>query len=200
MSRKNHGLTKSQGDVLEFVTNSLKRQGFAPSLTEIATHFNCAKATAQYYVTTLTNKGYLRRGKYKTRALATNDRGVVAVAKLGRIAAGQPIEAIEAPETISVAKSLFKTPSSRYYALEVVGNSMVEDGISDGDVILVKHQFTANVGETVVAILDNGHATLKTYKLNKGKPFLQAQNPQYDDIHRPFVIQGVVAGLVKQRV
>ena len=201
MVMSNKSLTKSQKAVLNFIVSFIETRGFAPSLTEIAGHFNHTKATAQHYVAELEKRGYLRKGKHKTRALILNEQELASMPKLGFIAAGQPIEAIENPEMITVPQSLLKKSSGQHYALEVRGNSMIEDGIRDGDVILVRHQFHANENDTVVAIILEGEAaTLKTLKIKNGSAYLQPQNDEYKRIEQPFSIRGVVVGLMRQRI
>lgn len=198
MRNNTKSLTSTQKAVLDYIASFISNRGYPPSLTDIATNFNHTKATAQHYVAELEKKGYLRKGKHKTRALVVNDAEVISIPKLGFIAAGEPIEAIEEPEQITVPKSMVKTVS-QHYALEVRGNSMIEDGIRDGDVILVRNQFHANNNDTVVAILDDETATLKTLKTSENGTYLQPQNSNYEKITRPFTIRGVMVGLIRQK-
>ena len=172
MTDTNKPLTTTQRAVLDYIATFINQKGYPPSLSDIAENFGHTKATAQHYVAELEKKGYLRKGKHKTRALVVNESEVVPIPKLGFIAAGEPIEAIEDPETVTVSKSLLKGPG-QHYALEVRGDSMIEDGVRDGDLVLVRHQFHANNNDTVVAILDDESATLKTLKTNGVDAYLQ---------------------------
>lgn len=193
-----HRLTGHQEKVLSFILWQLDRTGFAPSLSEIAEEFGHGIPTAQHYVRELEKKGYIRRGMHKTRGILPDTDMVDSVPKLGLITAGEPIEPIEEPESVSVPKTMVSKPG-QYYALEVAGDSMVEDGIRSGDLILIKNQFTAKDGNTVVAIMnESGEATLKTFKQGARYPYLQPQNEKHNIITNPFTIRGIMVGLIRQ--
>lgn len=191
-------INKSQRRALDFIANFIENKGYPPSLSEIGDALGFTKATAQYYVQSLEKSGYLRKGKHKTRALVLPKESVAEVPKLGYIAAGDPIEPVESHEIVAVPTSLTKKPG-QYFALTVKGNSMVEDGIYDGDTIVARHQFDAENGSTVIAIMEDGGVTLKTLKKPlRNSPYLQPQNDSYGKITGYFSIQGVVAGIVRQ--
>ena len=97
MRNNTTSLTSTQKAVLDYIASFISNRGYPPSLTDIATNFSHTKATAQHYVAELEKKGYLRKGKHKTRALVVNESEVTSIPKLGYIAAGEPIEAIEEP-------------------------------------------------------------------------------------------------------
>jgi SOS regulatory protein LexA len=125
---------------------------------------------------------------------------MVKIPLLGTIAAGQPIEAIQDKEMIAVPKS--KIPrSAEVYALRVVGNSMVDENINDGDIILVRRQETAENGQKVVALIDNYEATLKKYYRERGHIRLQPANKNMEPIilrnGRDFAIQGIVLDVIR---
>jgi DNA modification methylase len=126
---------------------------------------------------------------------------MVQVPLLGRIAAGQPIEAIQDKETIAIPQSKLPLPASNYYALRVVGDSMVDENINNGDIVLVKEQATAENGQKVVALIDNQEATLKKYYKERGHIRLQPANKAFEPIivrgNRDFAIQGVVLDVIK---
>jgi len=191
-------LTPGQKKYLEFIFKFIELKGYSPSLKDIAGNFNKSLSTAQHFVDVLGKKGYLRKTKYKSRAILPVDESSVAVMKLGVITAGQPIEPIEHPEPVLVPKSMVSN-SGQFYALEVRGDSMADDGIWDKDIIVVKHQFTADENDTVVAVTEDG-ATLKRLKYNNGKPYLQARNPKYKPIYpkEKLEIRGKFVGLIRR--
>ena len=116
---------------------------------------------------------------------------------MGTIAAGEPIEAIEDPETITVAKKQLSS-SGRHFALRVRGNSMIEEGIFDGDVVLVREQPTAENGETVVAVIDQNEATLKRLYREKNRIRLQPANQSMPPLYPNEVeIRGKVISVIR---
>lgn len=191
-------INKSSQAVLDFIARFIDDKGYPPSLAEIGKALGFTKATAQYHVKVLEKDGYLRKGKHRTRALVLPKESISEIPRLGCIAAGNPIEAIEDPETITVPASLTQK-TGQYFALTVMGDSMVEDGIHDGDTIVARHQFDAENGSTVIAIMEDGGATLKTLKKPLGAlPYLQPHNDLHREIREPFIICGVVTGIVRQ--
>ncbi|PIS39163.1 MAG: hypothetical protein COT33_03510 [Candidatus Nealsonbacteria bacterium CG08_land_8_20_14_0_20_38_20] len=195
-------ITKKQKEVLDFVKIYLKDKGYAPSLEEIQRKFKLASvSTAHFYISKLKNAGYLEKLKNKARAISIPEKEpLVKIPLLGTIAAGQPIEAIENKETIAVPQN--KLPrSGEFYALRVVGNSMNDENIKDGDIILVKQQEVAENGQKVVALIDNCKATLKKFYKERGFIRLQPANKTYDPViikkDREFAIQGIVIDVIK---
>lgn len=196
-------ITKRQKEVLDFITKYQKAKGYAPSLEEISKKFKLASvSTAHFHVSRLRDLGYLAREENKPRSIDIIGREtMVKIPLLGTIAAGQPIEAIEDKEMIAVPKS--KIPkSSEVYALRVVGNSMVDENIHNGDVILVKHQATAENGQKVVALIDNYEATLKKYYRERGHIRLQPANKNMEPLifrnGRDIAIQGIVLDVIRE--
>jgi len=195
-------LTKRQKEVLDFVKKYSLKKGYAPSLEEIQKKFKLASvSTAHFHVSKLKESGYLDKIENKARAISiANDQPLVKIPLLGMIAAGQPIEAIQNNETIAVPKD--KLPrSAEIYALRVVGNSMIDENINDGDVILVKYQQTANNGQKVVALINNQEATLKKFYKEKDYIRLQPANKSIEPIiidkETPITIQGIVLDVIK---
>lgn len=195
-------LTKRQKEVLDFIKQYSLKKGYAPSLEEIQKKFKFASvSTAHFHVSKLKDSGYLDKIENKARAISiTNDQPLVKIPLLGMIAAGQPIEAIQNNETIAVPKD--KLPrSAEIYALRVVGNSMIDENINDGDVILVKYQQTANNGQKVVALINNQEATLKKFYKEKDYIRLQPANKSMEPIiidkETPITIQGIVLDVIK---
>lgn len=176
----NHSLTPKQKKILKFIINYTKKNDYSPSLEEIAKHFNLkAVSTVHQYIEALKNKGYLKKEENKPRSIKplNKDSKVIEIPLLGYISAGQPIEAIENPETIEISKQLLqKYSNDNIYALKVKGNSMIEEGIFDGDIVIIKKQNIAENGETVVAIINKNEATLKKIYKEKNRIRLQPAN------------------------
>src|SRR3989338_8647531 len=135
-------IKKKKKLVLDFIKLSQKRNGYAPSLEEIQRHFKLASvSTAHFHIKQLQKKGLLTKEEKQPRSIsAVREKTTIEVPLLGIIAAGQPIEAMEIPgNTISVPRNDLRS-SSQHYALRVRGDSMIEDGIFDGDLIVVRSQ------------------------------------------------------------
>jgi len=189
--------TPKQKKVLDFVNTFRLKNGYAPSLNEIANHFGKSISTAQHFVEELREKGHLLKEENVARGISSTSETVRQVFKLGYIATGSPIEPIENPEPIDVPISLLND-FGNYYALEVKGDSMIEDSIEDGDTILVRHQQTANDGDRVVAITENG-ATLKVLKFQSGKGYLEPRNKSLGNIYpKSLEIRGKFCGLIRK--
>jgi site-specific DNA-methyltransferase (adenine-specific) len=192
-------LTKRQKQVLDFIKNYKDKRDYAPSLEEIKKHLRLSSvSTAHYHVQALQNSGYLRKDENQPRALDVfAKQKLVQIPLLGRIAAGAPIEAIEDRESIAVPQDKIK-PYHEYFALKVIGKSMVEENIDDGDIVLIKRQTTANNGDRVVAILENNEATLKKFFKLKNKVKLEPANPDFSPIFATDIkIQGIVVDIIK---
>jgi len=165
-------LTDRQREILDFITRSITSRGYPPTLREIGTHFGIRSTNGvNDHLRALEKKGYLQREDLKSRALrpvtalgkpreAASE--VVDVPLLGRVAAGVPLLAVEnVNETVRVDR-FFIGQTREVFALRVKGDSMIEDGIFDGDYIFVRKQLNASKGETVVAMIE-GEATVKRY-------------------------------------
>lgn len=193
-------LTKKQKKVLDFITDYQKRNAYAPSLEEICKKFHLASvSTAHFYISALRDAGYLEKEKNKSRAIdAIKQERVARIPLVGTIAAGRPIEAIEVQnETISIARHDIQK-NGDYYALRVQGDSMKEDGIFNGDVVVIKKQPAAEDGQTVVAIIDDNEATLKKIYKEKGRFRLQPANQSMLPFFRKEVeIRGIVVKIIR---
>lgn len=165
-------LTDRQREILDFITRSISSRGYPPTLREIGTHFGIRSTNGvNDHLRALEKKGYLQREDLKSRALRPvtstgkpieANSEVVDVPLLGRVAAGVPLLAVEnVNETVRVDR-FFIGQTREVFALRVKGDSMIEDGIFDGDYIFVRKQLNANRGETVVAMIE-GEATVKRY-------------------------------------
>ena len=196
-------LTKRPKEVLDFIKTYVDKKGYAPSLEEIRRHFKFASvSTAHFHVSGLQEGGYLQKIENKARAISIPKRETfVKIPLLGTIAAGEPIEAIPKREFIAVPK--IKLPSSGdVYALRVIGNSMIDENINDGDIVLVKHQETAENGQKVVALIDNNEATLKKFYRERDQIRLQPANKSLEPIiirrDRDIKIQGIVVDIISE--
>lgn len=194
-------LTKRQKEILDFIEKFIKEHDYAPLLKEIRKHFHLnSVATIHEHIVGLREKGYLRKDDNQPRAIEPNDRrnGIVEIPLLGYIAAGEPIEAIESPETLEVQETML-AKSGKHFALKVKGDSMVNEGIFDGDTVIVREQTTAEDGETVVAIIDRENATLKKLYREKGSIRLQPANslllPIFVDPNE-FEVRGKVISII----
>jgi repressor LexA len=195
--------TPRQTQILTFVRDYTHKNGYSPTYDEIAEAFGISKVTVFEHLTILEERGLLRRDRYKARSLQLADQLQLPDEKpscirlLGRIAAGRPIEAIEDRQVVDLEQSF----SSRHevYALEVKGDSMIDDHIVEGDYVVVENRSTPLNGEIVVALLDDGEATLKRFYREKHRVRLEPANAAYEPIYATNPqIQGVVIGLIRR--
>ncbi len=203
------GLTQRQQEVLDFIRDAIQREGAGPSLREIAAHFGfkSMKAAADH-VTALRRKGVLAHRPRTARSLQVVSplralrQLVVDVPVYGAIPAGFPDERRQQPEgCISVdVESLGIRPTARTFALQVRGDSMIGRHIVDGDCVVLEHGKTPRPGDVVAALIDN-ESTLKTFIVDKGKPYLRAENPRYPKLipAEELVVQGVMVALLRSR-
>jgi repressor LexA len=195
-------LTRRQREILTFFETYRRQHGISPTLEEIAQSLGVNKVTVFGHVAELEKKGALVRSKRGiSRGLSPVEAEAPAAGRvqiLGRVAAGLPIEAIEAPEELDLQSLV--PPDREVYALRVKGNSMIEDSIRDGDLVLVENRKEAHNGEIVVAVLPEGDATLKRFYREKDGSFrLQPANSQMKPIlTREVEIRGVVLAVLRQ--
>ena len=196
-------LAPVQRQTLEFLRNFLADKGYAPSLKAIADFIGVKSAsTAHFHLERLEQKGFIRRGAEGMLELldrVTPELGPSAVPLVGVIAAGRPIEAIEQSTTIEIPPSMIDG-RGEVYCLEVSGNSMIDEHICDRDVVVIKKQDGAEDGQIVVALLDDGSATLKRYRrLKSGQVMLITAKPTMQQITVDEVtIQGRLIGVIRQ--
>src|SRR3989338_271413 len=199
-------LTPRQKQILDLIKKHTKKHGVAPSLAEIKNRLRISSVSnIHQHVEALQNKGYLNKQKIQPRGIKTpKSESLVRIPLLGTIAAGGPIHVFEEQkETIAVPKS--KLPSSSdVYALRVVGNSMADENINDGDVVLVRQQATAENGQKVVALIDNHEATLKKFYKEREHVRLQPANKNMEPLifrnGRDVSIQGIVLDVIREEV
>jgi len=198
-------LTRRQKEILDFLNRFIDRKGYAPTIEEIADHFSLSSlATVHKHLTNLQEKGVIRRAWNRSRALelVPSQMSVRAVELplLGRVAAGSPIEAVEASEKIFVPEDMVGRGET--YVLQVKGDSMIDEQIRDGDFVIVENRRSARDGEMVIALLDGDSVTLKKlYREGAGRVRLQPANarlkPLFVDQDR-LRIQGVVIGVLRK--
>ncbi|MFH1551930.1 MAG: transcriptional repressor LexA [bacterium] len=192
--------TKRQKEILDYIKKYKIKYHYAPSLEEIKKHLKLASvSTVHFHIKKLQNAGHLHKEQNQPRSISTiTDTETIEIPLLGTITAGQPIEAIEMPgETIPVIKNDIGK-FGQYYALRVEGNSMIDDGIFDGDIVVVREQKTAENGQTVIAIIDDNEATLKKIYQEKNRFRLQPANISLFPIYRKEVeIRGVVVKIIR---
>jgi repressor LexA len=214
-------LTAKQRELLLFIDNRLKESGISPSFDEMREALDLkSKSGVHRLISALEERGFIRRLPNRARALeivklpetkasatVTPIRPAVAapandtleIPLHGRIAAGTPIEALQGTESFAVPAALLGP--GEHYALEVAGDSMVEEGILDGDFALIRKIDTARDGEIVVALIDDEEATLKTFRREGRMIRLDPANSRYEPQRydeRRVKIQGRLAGLIRR--
>jgi repressor LexA len=192
-------LTKRQKEILDFIRTYRSEQGISPTQREIREKLRLSSfGTVQKHLKRLEEKGALKRDWNRSRGISPAAEVAGArVALLGLVAAGRPIEPFPVEETIEVPASLLG--KGEHFVLRVRGDSMVEDGIRDGDYVIVSRRANAQNGQTVVALV-RGEATLKRYYTEGSKVRLQPANAAMKPLTvegRDIVIQGVVTGLIR---
>jgi len=197
-------LSKRQIEILEFIKKEIRQKGYPPSVREIGDAVGLqSSSTVHGHLNALEQKGYIRRDPTKPRAIEVldsnselNEKSVVNVPILGKVTAGQPILAVENIEDyFPVPAEMVK--SDTVFMLRVQGDSMIEAGILDGDLILVRQQNTANNGDIVVALLGD-EATVKRFYREKTLIRLQPENSLMSPIYsQDVVILGKVIGLYR---
>lgn len=198
-------ITKRQKEILDFITYYLKDNDYAPSYMEIADHLGVSSpATIHQHVKALEEKGYLKVNLHQKRALepvmlsAYRDSIAIDLPLVGLITAGEPIEAVEQHETMAIPSD-FVANADNSYILRVKGRSMIDEGIWDGDYVIVERNHSPQNGDVVVALLDNAYATLKKFYRETNRIRLQPANPAMKPIYaKDPLIQGVVRAVIRK--
>lgn len=216
-------LTRKQHELLCYIHDHLSDSGVSPSFEEMKEALDLkSKSGVHRLVSALEERGFIRRLANRARALEilkmpdqagkaadpkpalqiplpANSNDVIELPLHGRIAAGMPVEALEGQTTLAVPAALLGP--GEHYALEVAGDSMVDEGILDGDYALIRRTDTARDGEIVVALIDNVEATLKTFRREGSMIRLDPANRNYDpQRYRPeqVQVQGKLSGLLRR--
>ena len=196
-------VTPRQLEVLRLIRDFRTRHGYSPTLQEIGDLLRLTRVTVFEHVRALERKGLLHRGpKHSVRSLQISpnaefpDERSTKLPLVGRIAAGAPIEAVEDVETLDL-EEIFDRPAETF-VLRVNGQSMIDEQIRDGDYVVCERRSNPRNGETVVALLDDGEATLKKFYKERHRVRLQPANPEFEPIYVENVhIQGVVVGVIR---
>ena len=221
-------LTRKQHDLLQFIQARLQRDGVPPSFDEMKEALDLrSKSGIHRLITALEERGFIRRLAHRARAIeivrlpesldpgarrpsaaaaaaaptaSHHEAASIELPVMGRIAAGTPIEAIQhASHNVAVPAAMLAA-RARHYALEVKGDSMIEAGINNGDIVVIQEQPTAQNGDIVVALIEGEEATLKTFRRRGTTIALEAANPAYQTriYHDHQVrVQGKLVGLIR---
>jgi len=202
-------LTERQKEILDFILEFQRGHGISPTHREICDRFGYSSyGTVYKHLKLLQEKGYLRREWNQKRGIEVVDRdggsGETELSFYGRIAAGRPIEAVSGNETLEVPPHLLggRRPSpADHYVLEVVGDSMIDEGIHEGDLVVVQRRERADPGEMVVALIGGDEATLKRFYPEGETVRLQPANRNLEPLRVPagnVQVQGIVVGLMRR--
>jgi repressor LexA len=203
--------TERQRQVLQFIQDRRDSEGLPPTFREIARHFRFRSPSAALaHVQALMAKGLLKHSPGRARSLQITEPGqpkerprprVVSIPIYGAIPAGTPQDAAQEEEgcVLMDVQTLGIKPSARTFGLKVRGDSMVGKSIVEGDVAIIEHGMEPRAGDVVAALID-GQVTLKTFVMQRGKPYLRAENPRYPNLipREELQIQGVMVALVRK--
>jgi len=199
-------LYKRQKQILDFISQYIQKNGFSPTLTEIAEAIGVSSlATVHEHLTAMVKKGVIKRYEGAVRGIEIVDKKVGELTKgielpiLGFIAAGRPIEPHTDPNATTSVSPGMLTGKKRAFVLQVKGDSMIEEGILDGDYVVVEQREKVKNGDIVVALLENGFATLKRFFKEATRVRLEPANTQMSPIFAKNVrIQGKVVGIIRR--
>jgi repressor LexA len=197
-------LTKRQKQILSHIEESIRRNGYAPSLTEISDQFKLRSiSTVHKHLVHLEEKGLIKRHGNRARAIEVMPAEKKPIARdvplAGLIAAGEPIEAVRWNELVAVPEDMIGRRD--VFVLKVRGESMIEDQIRDGDYVIVEKRTDAKNGELIVALVNGENATLKKFYREKSQIRLQPSHPTMKPIfvqEEELTVQGVVVGLLRK--
>ena len=200
-------LTPKQLRILQLIRDCRVRRGYSPTMQELADEIGVSKVTVFEHVEALIKKGALVREPNKARSLSIaeginvpDEERPMRYPLVGRIAAGYPIEKVAEADEIDVAEFLMGgDDADSMFALQVEGDSMRDEGILNGDIVLLERAQVAQNGDRVVALLEDGSTTLKTFYKEADHIRLQLANPEFDAIRVKFCqVQGIVKGVVRR--
>jgi len=196
-------LTKRQKEILDYITEFIEREGYSPSMEEIAEKFQFASLNAVFkHLEALSARGFLRRDPNRARSIELSSEKAMAraVPLFGYVAAGRPIEAVSNPESLGVPDELL-AGRGPHFVLRVKGESMIDEHIADGDYVIVESRQEANNGETVVALIDGENVTLKRFERQGDRVMLHPANQSMSPLTLEASrvrIQGVVVGVIRK--
>jgi repressor LexA len=197
---------RKQRQILDFISQYIQKNGYSPTLQEIADAIGVKSlATVHEHLQALTKKHLIRKYEGMVRGIEVLEKKIgnmlegIDLPILGYIAAGQPIQTFTDPNATMTVSSAMISGKKPTYVLQVKGESMIEDGILDGDFVIVERQETARNGEIVVALLENGLATLKRFYKEPNRIRLEPANSTMQPIYATDVqIQGKVVGVIRK--
>ncbi|MBP3449082.1 MAG: repressor LexA [Spirochaetaceae bacterium] len=197
-------LTSRQREILQFISDYIENNSFPPTVRETAAHFSVSIKAIQDHFTALSKKGYLFKDEKRSRSLKVlgnvnkKTREGYKIPVLGSVAAGKPIFCEENYEDTIYLSEPFIKPGNSYFALHVRGTSMINAGINDGDLAIIKQQSTANDGDIIVAIIDDS-VTLKRFYKESTRIRLQAENPDFNPIYSQDVkVLGKLSHIIRE--
>lgn len=189
-------LTEKQEAVLKVIKQAIAEKGYPPTVREIGNRIGLSSsATTQFHICKLEEKGYIKKDSTKNRTIELlvpneyqkNKEQVISVPLLGKVTAGNPIEAIETPDEFFALPTALIPKNKEVFTLKVQGESMINVGIYDGDIIIVERKNNANNGDTIVAMTEENEVTVKTYYKEKDHIRLQPEN----DYLAPIILDNV---------
>ena len=184
-------LTNRQEEILDTIKKYIAKNGYPPTVREIGALLNLSSpATTHFHLNRLEKKGYIKKGKSKNRCLEIlvpneyieKNENVATIPLIGTITAGSPIEAIERPNEYLTIPTEIIPKKSEVFALNVQGTSMINKGINDGDIVIIKRMNTANNGDIIAAMTGENEVTLKSFYKENGHIRLQPENDTMDPI------------------
>ena len=198
-------ISRRQSQILDFIRRYYKKHGMSPTLKEISRQVGLSPSTVHYHLSVMERSGQLARIPNIPRGLSeaapAEEGGELELPLLGVVAAGYPIEAVLSPETVHVPREMIRP--GRNFALRVRGDSMIDEHICDGDILIVSAREAAENGQTVIALIDGHEATVKKLYRERTGVRLQPANANYQPIHikqpHRLNIQGVVTGILRYR-
>jgi len=195
-------LTEKQARVLARITQWIRDRGYPPTFQELAQELRLTEKNARDYVLILERKGYLRRQPNVARGITLLQKppseSLLEIPLIGRVMAGKPVEVFENHEPILVPPMLLR--AGTHFVMEVRGDSMIDDGIREGDLVIVQQQLAPNNGDTVVAVV-HGEATIKRFYRHGPIVELRPANAQMTALQvdaQDVEVKGVVAGLIRK--
>jgi repressor LexA len=194
--------TEKQLKIMEFIQQFRAERGISPTLEEIARHFGVTKITIYEHINQLERKGAIKREKFRARSIeilspVEERTSRFSLPLLGHLTEGAPIETAEGQENLNLNELV--PLDSRCYVLRVRGESLVQDHITDGDYVILERSDDAENGDIVLAILENGEATLKKFYREKNRIRLQSSNGSMKSIYpKTAEIRGVVIGVLRR--
>jgi len=205
-------LTKKQKELFEYLTQYISQNSISPSFEEMKVAVNLkSKSGIHRLITSLEERGFIKRLKHKARAMeitkslkkfvTDNSDNAISIPLLGSIGAGNPIEAIENPDEFISIPSNFITPNNQYFGLKVNGLSMIEKGIFDGDIAIIKKTNSALNGKIAAVLTRDNEITLKTINIKNDKIYLIPANKNYEEKVmniNEVQIQGILSGIIRK--